>query len=369
MKKTLWMLGVAVAALTSCTESEVVDVPESRVIGFDQFVGNNTRAEVNNTTLKNIWVFGYSKAANAVGGYSEEEFENVHIYYAEADNERAAAGWVYDELKYWKRNTNYRFAAYANGVEETSSLQFENENEDNYVKYNPDDDSDPDVDDGDQINFINYTTDGSHDLVASISGDKNVGDDLPAYQVSFNFNHLLSKIVIRLASVTSATFKVKKIEILNAYNKGDCKYDFLDEARVPDREWDLTGNTLQSVAYTLLDNANAPTVLTSTMTDVAVGYVIPQENANIKLRITIETFDSDDESVHERVFEGSMTTKISDEVTYTENKWQPAFVYTYIYQFGVTHDEKPIEFNVNNIGGFTAAGQNAIELNMEENLD
>ena len=47
MKKSLWILGVAVIALTGCTNNEVVDIPQSRAINFSNaFVNNTTRADV-----------------------------------------------------------------------------------------------------------------------------------------------------------------------------------------------------------------------------------------------------------------------------------------------------------------------------------
>ena len=54
MKTKLWMLGVAVAALTSCTQSEVIDVPENKVIGFEPFVEKHTRAVQNISTVDQI---------------------------------------------------------------------------------------------------------------------------------------------------------------------------------------------------------------------------------------------------------------------------------------------------------------------------
>ena len=49
MKKSLWILGVAVIALTGCTNNEVVDIPQSRAINFSNaFVNNTTRADVTN---------------------------------------------------------------------------------------------------------------------------------------------------------------------------------------------------------------------------------------------------------------------------------------------------------------------------------
>lgn len=57
MKKSLWMLGVALTALASCAETEVVDVPQTRAIGFtNAFVNNTTRADVTTDTFGKFWV-------------------------------------------------------------------------------------------------------------------------------------------------------------------------------------------------------------------------------------------------------------------------------------------------------------------------
>ena len=41
MKKSLLMLGAAAMMLASCTQNEVMEVAESRAIGFDAFVNNS----------------------------------------------------------------------------------------------------------------------------------------------------------------------------------------------------------------------------------------------------------------------------------------------------------------------------------------
>ena len=41
MKKSLWIFGVAVIALTGCTNNEVVDIPQSRAINFSNTFVNN----------------------------------------------------------------------------------------------------------------------------------------------------------------------------------------------------------------------------------------------------------------------------------------------------------------------------------------
>ena len=61
MKKSFFVLGVAVAALASCTNEEVVDMPQSRAIQFGTFVNHSTRSSVTETTEQNLqkfFVFG-----------------------------------------------------------------------------------------------------------------------------------------------------------------------------------------------------------------------------------------------------------------------------------------------------------------------
>lgn len=58
----MFMLGVAVAALASCTQNEVMEVAEGRAIQFNTFVNNNTKTvtEVPSGTLASseFYVFG-----------------------------------------------------------------------------------------------------------------------------------------------------------------------------------------------------------------------------------------------------------------------------------------------------------------------
>ena len=47
MKKSIFLLGMAVAALASCTNEEVTQVAENRTIGFaGAFVDNATKADI-----------------------------------------------------------------------------------------------------------------------------------------------------------------------------------------------------------------------------------------------------------------------------------------------------------------------------------
>ena len=63
MKKNVWLLGVAVAALTSCTQSEVLDIPESRTISFETFLGKSSRA-ADYTDVSSVMLKGTGHADN-----------------------------------------------------------------------------------------------------------------------------------------------------------------------------------------------------------------------------------------------------------------------------------------------------------------
>ena len=106
MKKQLFVLGLAVAALASCTNEEVTDIADSNVIGFKApFVGNATKAGLSEDNQwgasklpAQFFVYGNTDASTKV-------FENVRVYNSNSQ-------WVYDELKQWASNT-YKFAAYS----------------------------------------------------------------------------------------------------------------------------------------------------------------------------------------------------------------------------------------------------------------
>ena len=59
MKTNLFLLGMAVAAFSSCTNEEVTDVAQNRAIKFNQFVENNTRqvTELENNKLNSFYVW------------------------------------------------------------------------------------------------------------------------------------------------------------------------------------------------------------------------------------------------------------------------------------------------------------------------
>ena len=124
MRKNLWMLGMAVAALTSCTQSEVLDIAESKTINFDSFVGKQTRATNDVGQTENFDVFyvyaakGEKISNSFVADNDGETFfngEKVHRTKITTGTSSSWSNWTYATPKPWTVDKTYRFAAYANG--------------------------------------------------------------------------------------------------------------------------------------------------------------------------------------------------------------------------------------------------------------
>lgn len=105
MKKSLFMMGMAALAFASCTNEDVVNIPENKAIGFDAFVGNTTKA-VTPLDLAGL------KAENA-GFYVFGGYETVTDVFNNTNVKWNGSAWAYSPLNYWKVGEKYKFAAYA----------------------------------------------------------------------------------------------------------------------------------------------------------------------------------------------------------------------------------------------------------------
>ena len=206
MKKSLWMLGMAVAALTSCTNDEVVEMNQSNAIQFESFVNKGTRAvsPTDNDNLLSFYVFGYhTNDPNPV-------FENIQVTKTQTvENDKAI--WETQGYKAnWTANTYY-FGAYA-GTGSSAA----------YSVAGTDGATDPTVsftNDG-TLTIANYTVSGTeNDLVAAVQTVNN--SSLANDAVNMVFKHLLSQVKFQFINNSDYYMTVSDIKF-KAPAKGTC---------------------------------------------------------------------------------------------------------------------------------------------------
>lgn len=174
MKTNLFLLGMAVAAFSSCTNEEVTDVAQNRAIKFNQFVENNTREVQEVESLSSFYVFG--KFGENSNSYTTQIFNNESQ----------------DTPYYWVANKFYIFGAYADG----NNGKIEDVTFDSAKK---------------QLVFTNYSPDDTKDLVAAISDEVESGDNPTTNdnKVSLTFHHMLSQVKFTFNTTDGKEYQIK----------------------------------------------------------------------------------------------------------------------------------------------------------------
>lgn len=174
MKTNLFLLGMAVAAFSSCTNEEVTDVAQNRAIKFNQFVENNTREVQEVESLSSFYVFG--KFGEISNSYTTQIFNNESQ----------------DTPYYWVANKFYIFGAYADG----NNGKIEDVTFDSAKK---------------QLVFTNYSPDDTKDLVAAISDEVESGDNPTTNdnKVSLTFHHMLSQVKFTFNTTDGKEYQIE----------------------------------------------------------------------------------------------------------------------------------------------------------------
>ena len=280
MKTKLWMLGAAVAALTSCTQSEVVEIPESRVIGFEPFVGKASRSY---TDVASVMLAGAGAAANDLnafwvyGSFNSEVdtnddhdlFTNTHVYWDANNN-----AFTYANPKQWYEGTYY-FSAYSDGNNTLSngvSADLINR----------------------KLTFTNYVNDGNKDLVAAIPAIINKSEANMSQGVSFHFKHMLACVELKFTNASTA-FALDFTDVkFNANSVGTCVYT---EESTPSIVWSNQGTSVEYELKTNTydpddENNNNPTVLLQPGQFARLYcFVIPQNNESVELSFAIKSYE------------------------------------------------------------------------------
>lgn len=299
MKKSLFVLGVAAAVLTGCSQSEVTDIAESSAIKFSKaFVGNPTKSAtvVDNDNIQSFYVYAYKNEDALLTN------ENVYLQ---------NGLWAYDNIKIWDDAATYSFAAYSNGGTAKGVGSLEN------VSYDKN---------AGTLKISSYTAGGDDDLLASISTETLAEANTP---VAFTFKHVLSMVKFTVKSglgndkelvINNLTVEAGKIQ-----NNGNLTYSTAATS------WELaqSGQTYASLSAAGL-NATTETPAEAEFT------VLPQDVSG-GFTVTIEaTITPEGESAINKTFTATIPADNA--------KWKVGNRYNYIATINAT-DMNIIEFD------------------------
>ena len=331
MKKSLLVLGVAVAALASCTNEEVTEVAQNSAIGFSSFVNNATKT-VDDLTKANIgtnfYVIGFY-GATGTGPYTNPVFKNE----------------LSTTTYYWKAGNTFQFAAYANGIVGTGGAADDVKLDGVAYTY-----------DGD-LTISDYTVNDANDLVVAISDQQECTSATGNNAVGLTFKHALSKVrfTFKTNEGENHTLKISGLTF-TANTKGNLTYATATGAawagqsesaeykfdEIADLTVSSTGddNTLQS------DGSYQKSV-----EKLVLPQAVPADAGKITVSFTA-TLTGDD-------IEGEKTgTFTADLVSTTDNAWKAGYVYNYAVEINgddidPTLEDQKIEFTVDEVTDWT----------------
>lgn len=283
MKTNLFLLGMAVAAFSSCTNEEVTDVAQNRAIKFNQFVNNNTRTvvEVKTDNLQNYYVFG--KSGNVEGTYDTENFNNE----------------LQTTPYYWIADKYYSFGAYADG----NSGKIEG------ATFN--------ANDG-KLTFTNYSVadDDTKDLVAAIQKIKCQSDASKQSVVNLSFKHLLSQVKFTFNTTDAASYILAISDLkLHASKTGNCEYNGT-------AVWKSNYNNSDTYVYAKITDVSSDTY------NPQSKLVIPQAGTNL-LKVTFTATITGAGLNKNADFEATLNVDENIAGTSDANTWMPGYCYNY----------------------------------------
>lgn len=301
MKRSLFMLGVAVAALSGCSQSEILEVAEGRAIGFSSFVNNNTRAvnEVTKDNLSEYYVFG-NYGNDGASNWSGQAFNNE----------------LNTTLYYWQPKMTYRFGAYADGnggkiagSGEGATVIFDAANS--------------------KLTFTNYTPDDTKDLVAAVTGNETADTYIASSEtkVPLNFKHLLSQVKLTFTSTAAATYKLTISDVRIAEAVSTCTGDYTASGVT----WNTDGTTTKN-GYDYDFFKTEGKEISSGVSQYQSKLVIPQsgtEQLYVYFTATIKGEKPFGSAISTKNFRATLGHTAADGDS-DNNKWQPSYCYNYI---------------------------------------
>lgn len=287
MKKSFLMLGVAAMALASCTNEEVLNVAESRAIGFDAFVGKPTKAAITTDNLGTFQVYGGYVTTGTETTNLTNVWENATVTKGETWK---AAG----DPKYWAAGMTYQFAAYAPAAVGVPTVNDDNKNL-NWTGIK--------ADATNQNDFIYATaSETTDDQLTTSPGN-----------IAFTFKHQLAMIKVTFNSEFAAEYKVT-ISDLKVFGMNSTA-DFTGSDKTWGKRRDLIS---EETGFSGISSADAQGE-TAAVSDNFI--VIPQTSAEktMTVKFTATVFDKNSTKFASHKFSGTIAPNWTNGLVYNYN--------------------------------------------------
>ena len=318
MKKMLLVLGVAAAAMTSCTSDELIEVNQSSLIKFEPFVNKGTRSVTDtDVRISKFYVYGCHTEGGVVS-----DFINVPVTKNGTWEYYTGTGDGEENYRYWT-SAQYYFGAYAT---KNVSEQLVNGNKVVFDQTN------------NELTFTDFTVNDDNDLVADVLTFQQTNFENPQ-TVQFNFRHLLSKIQFTFTnshSVAGTTMEITNLRIDKCRVKGTCTVTKTDVT------WsELVAVTEEDERGLALDNVTTPGIAIGG-TYVNNTLVVPgeiQDNYKVSFKVTFK--NAEDQIIGVKTYADNSAIVLK---TNAVDVWKPGYVYNYIAELSL--DLVPIKFGV-----------------------
>ena len=302
MKKSLFVLGVAVAALASCTNEETVQVSNGLAIGFaGSGVNNITKADITSTQFTEFLVYG---------GYGADKT----VFNGQSVTNNSGT-WSYSPLQYWEEGETYNFGAYAPKADNAITATWD------YTK-------------GLSLT-VKSDAANQNDLVYADKVGVKYDDVTTVQPVALTFDHLLSKLQFKIEK-EAKSLGGQKVEISN-FKVAEIVTEGTWTKNVQGAASSTTGD------YTDFATAEEVNGTSGILTDA--WYVIPQIVSAFAVTANVKVTSAQNEVIKDGTITASVPTVI--------NKWEAGEQYLYTATLTMSNiddpntpdeDVKPIEF-------------------------
>jgi hypothetical protein len=272
--KKLFISMLAVAALASCSQEDVIVADKGDLIGFNSFVENSTRADAatdpsytttgQNPNLTSFNVYGAVNGVNIFNGNTVTKSADY------------GSAWTCGAKQYWINGADYEFVAVVDGNKTVK----DSENNDVVItSTTPNASGIPTA--------ITYNSDGATDLLcARVERKKDADGNTDMSLVQFNFSHLLSKVKFSVKNTTDAAATNYRIELTSAKITGALKSNTYN-----------VGETSAWATVNTTDNTKDFTLENLTVNSAATQYhskellLLPGVNVNVIVTANVQATD------------------------------------------------------------------------------